>query len=364
MVALAPLVVLAGPTASGKSSLGIALAERFHGEIISCDSVAVYRGMDIGSAKPTAAERARIPHHCLDLYTPDEPTTAGDYARHARAAIADITARGKLPIVAGGTGLYLRATLEGLAPSPPRDESLRERLRTAAAKALVREEALLGREAPSERGALSAQEALLEQEALLGRGFSPAVEKPKKQGASAPEGNSTYLHRLLQRLDPTAAANIHPNDTPKLIRAIEVTLTARRPQTEQWQAGRDPLTGYRTLKLGLAPERGALYDRINSRCARMFTDGILEETAAIRAQYGDNCRALTSLGYAQALAVLRNELSLPEAVAQAQQGHRNYAKRQLTWFRADKEMHWLPGFGNTPTIEAEAVASVVDFLRT
>ena len=299
---MTPLIVVAGPTASGKTALALHLAEVLNGEIVSCDSVAVYRLMDIGSAKPTAEERARIPHHCLDLYWPNEPCTAGDYARHARVAITDIRDRGKLPIVAGGTGLYLRALLEGLAPAPPRDEALRARLRTLAAK----------------------------------------------QGSS-------YLHRILQRLDPRASELIHANDEPKLIRSIEVTLAARRPQTEQWTEGRDPLTGYRILQFGLNPPREVLYDRINRRAAAMFDRGLVAETDMLRTRFGEDCRALTSLGYAQAISVLRGEITLPEAVVAAQQGHRNYAKRQLTWFRRDPAIHWLLGFGDDKTLQSAAL---------
>jgi len=300
-----PLLVIAGPTASGKTSLALALAEALNGEIVSCDSVAVYRLMEIGTAKPTPAERARIPHHCLDLYWPSEPCTAGDYARHARAAIAEIRDRGRIPIVAGGTGLYLRALLEGLAPAPPRDEALRNRLRTHVAK-------------------------------------------------------PGYLHRILQRLDPQAASQIHANDTPKLIRSIEVTLAARQPQTAQWQAGRDPLVGFNILQFGLAPERKSLYARIDRRAAAMFSLGLVAETEMLRTRFEDTCRPLTSLGYAQAMGVLHGDLTPEAAIAAAQQGHRNYAKRQLTWFRRDPAIHWLHGFGDDPQIQTEALTLVRD----
>jgi tRNA dimethylallyltransferase len=305
-----PLIVVVGATASGKTALALRLAEELGGEIVSCDSVAVYRHLDIGSAKPTPDERARVPHHCLDLYAADEHPTAGDYARHAREALRGIAERGLVPVIAGGTGLYLRATLEGLAASPKRDEALRKRLR-------VRAEA---------RGA-------------------------------------AHLHRVLERLDAGAAAGIHANDLPKVIRAIEVTLAGRKPQSEQWRAGRDPLQGFRVLKLGLNPERARLYARINDRCAAMFERGILAETDAVRAQFGDAARALTALGYAQALAFLRGECTLEEAVAAAQQGHRNYAKRQMTWFRADKEIQWLTGCGDDADVQEEALVVARAFVQ-
>jgi tRNA dimethylallyltransferase len=302
-----PLVVIVGPTASGKTALALHLAEKFNGEIVSCD--AVYRGLDVGSAKPTTQERARVAHHTIDILNPDEASTAGDYARAARAALAEIKARGKVPIVTGGTGLYLRALLEGLAPAPPPDEELRERLRELAAS----------------RG-------------------------------------SAYLHRLLQRLDPTAAAGIHANDSPKIIRSIEVTLAARRPQSEQWRAGRDRLQGFRVLQMGLNPPREALYARINERAARMFDVGLIAETRLAQEQFGDECRALGSLGYAQAAAMLRGEMTRAEAIATAQQGHRNYAKRQMTWFRRDKQIEWLAGFGDEADVQAQACSSVTAFL--
>jgi tRNA dimethylallyltransferase len=264
--------------------------------------------MEIGTAKPTLEERARVTHHCIDLYWPDEACTAGDYARHAREALAGIRARGRIPIVAGGTGLYLRALLEGLAPAPQRDEALRARLR----------------------------------------------ERVERRG-------SAWLHRVLQRLDPRAAELIHANDAPKLIRSIEVTLAARQPQTEQWQAGRDALRGYRGLQMGLAPltskeMRECLYARINDRAAEMFECGLVAETEMLRERFGDECRALGALGYAQAMAVLRGECTLDAAVAAAQQGHRNYAKRQGTWFRRDAAMRWLAGFGDEAAVQNEALA--------
>jgi len=301
-----PLIVLAGPTASGKTGLALELAEAHNGEIVCCDSMTVYREMEIGTAKPSPADRIRIPHHLLDVVTPDEGFTAGDFSRQARVALEAITARGKVPIVAGGTGLYLRALIDGLFPAPPQDPALRERLR----------------------------------------------KRP-----------SGHLHKLLSRLDPAAAVLIHPNDQPKLVRAIEVSLAARKPMTEQWSQGRDRLTGYRILRLGLQPERSALYARIDARAAAMFTRGLVEETRGLLAKYGPQ-RSLQALGYAEACAVLAGERSEPEAIAQAQQGHRNYAKRQGTWFRREPQFVWLAGFGDDPAVVRSAMERVMNFLNT
>jgi tRNA dimethylallyltransferase len=283
-------VLLLGPTGSGKTALSLALGERFGGEIVSCDSVAVYRGMELGTAKPTTAERARLRHHLIDVANPDQPFTAGEYSRMARAALTEIAARGRLPIVTGGTGLYLRALAEGLFAGPERQPELRARL-----------------------------------------------ERSRTKHGEA------WLHRLLRRLDPTSAARIHANDTPKLIRAIEVCLTARKPLSEVMV--RDPLTGFRLLRIGLNPPRQALYDRLNRRCAEMFASGLVEETRALLERYGP-VKALDSLGYRQGLAVQAGFLSVEAAVEAAQQGHRNYAKRQLTWFRREPEVHWIERFGD------------------
>jgi tRNA dimethylallyltransferase len=314
----APLIVLAGPTASGKTALALRVAEAFDGEIVSCDSVAVYREMEIGTAKPSQEERARVQHHMIDIAWPDEACTAGDYSRQAREALTGITERGHIPIVAGGTGLYLRALIDGLFPAPPQQPELRERLRQLAA----------------DRGAI-------------------------------------YLHRILGRLDSIAAASIHANDVPKVVRAIEVSLAAKQssetggyiPMTVQWQKGRDTLTGYKILRLGLNPPRPLLYERINQRAAEMFDRGLIEETERLLERYGANCRPLTSLGYAEAIAVLRGELTREEAVVQAQQGHRNYAKRQLTWFRREPGMHWLTGCGSDGDVIDQALDLVSKHLN-
>jgi tRNA dimethylallyltransferase len=298
-------VLLLGPTGSGKTALSLALAGRFNGEIVSCDSVAVYRGMDLGSAKPSRAEQARAPHHLIDVANPDEPFTAGEYSRRARAALRDIASRGKLPIVTGGTGLYLRALTEGLFAGPGRQEDLRMRLRCSVER------------------------------------HSPA-----------------WLHKILHRLDPATALRIHANDTPKLIRAIEVCLAARKPMSHVLadpEKKNDPLTGFHLLRIGLNPPRQALYERLNRRCADMFAAGLLQETRALLACYGP-IKTLDSLGYRQALSVLLKGVSEKVAVAEAQQGHRNYAKRQMTWFRREPDVHWIEAFGDTPEATNAAIA--------
>jgi tRNA dimethylallyltransferase len=296
------LVVLLGPTASGKTALSLWLAQRLKGEIVSCDSVAVYREFEIGTAKPSSEERRLVPHHLIDVAAPDGLVTAGDYARLAREALSDISARGKLPIVVGGTGLYLRGLLEGLFAGPPRSEDLRQRLR----------------------------------------------QRAETRGAE-------HLHRILQRFDPTAAASIHANDIPKVIRAIEICINARQRMTEMWQAGRDPLRGFRVLRIGLDPDRELLYQRINQRAQEMFEHGLVEETRILRERYGSSARPLGSLGYKQAAQFLAGEVSLEQAVAAAQQGHRNYAKRQMTWFRREPDVQWLHGFGSDQQVKQDAL---------
>lgn len=296
------LVVLLGPTGSGKTALSLALAERFEGEIVNCDSVAVYRELNIGTAKPSYEERSRAPHHLFDIVDPTEMMTAGEYARRARQVLSEIRHRGHLPIVVGGTGLYLRALIDGLFAGPERSEEIRTHLRKRSA----------------ERG-------------------------------------TAYLHRVLTRIDRFAAEKIHPNDAAKLIRAIEVCLAARLPMTELWRRGRDPLKGFRILRIGLDPERQALYERLNRRAAEMFQRGLVEETVALVEKYGKTSGPIGSLGYRQAAEFLAGELTREEAIAAAQQGHRNYAKRQLTWFRREPGVHWLQGFGDDLTIAEYAI---------
>ncbi|MGZ4731912.1 MAG: tRNA (adenosine(37)-N6)-dimethylallyltransferase MiaA [Terriglobales bacterium] len=299
-----------GPTGSGKTALSLALAERFHGEVVNCDSVAMYGEFEIGTAKPTAAERARVVHHMLDFVDPSGYITAGEYARQARQVLGEIKARGALPIVVGGTGLYLRALLEGLFAGPQRSEELRGRLR----------------------------------------------ERAEEKGTG-------YLHRILSRLDRAAAAKIHSNDTPKLLRAIEVCLASRTKMSELWKQGRDPLQGFNIMRLGLDPDRNALYERINQRAQRMFDGGLVEETQGLLKKYGAAVRSLGALGYKQAGALIRGEIDRQAALQAAQQAHRNYAKRQMTWFRREPDVIWIPGFGDDTRVQSEAIGKIATCRR-
>ncbi|HEX3741847.1 MAG TPA: tRNA (adenosine(37)-N6)-dimethylallyltransferase MiaA [Terriglobales bacterium] len=304
------LVVILGPTGSGKTALSLQLATRFHGEIVNCDSVATYREFRIGTAKPTTEEQSRAPHHLFDVIDPTGYTTAGKYARTAREVLRDIQQRGALPIVVGGTGLYLRALLDGLFSGPERSEELRERLR----------------------------------------------ERAHEKGAH-------YLHRVLQRMDSLAASRIHANDIPKMIRAIEVCLAAKQPMSEQWKSGRDPLTGFEILRIGLDPHRAALYRRIHERVLAMFDAGLVEETKQLLEKYGEAARPLSSIGYKQVVQLLRAEIDREAAVDAVQQAHRNYAKRQMTWFRREPDVTWIHDFGDQPHAIASAVALVQNNLQ-
>jgi len=305
------LVVILGPTASGKTALSLSLAEEFHGDIVNCDSVAMYREFDIGTAKPSLAERARAPHHLFDCVDSVQDVTAGEYARQARQVLQEMKSRGHLPIVVGGTGLYLRVLLEGLFVGPQRSEELRKRLRERAVR----------------------------------RGLP-------------------YLHKILSRLDHTTAEKIHPNDTPKLIRAIEVCLASRQKVSELWQQSRDPLQGFRILRLGLDPDRAALYARINQRAEQMLQGGLIEETKKLIEKYGPRARPLGSLGYKQAAEFLRGELTRENALTMIQQAHRNYAKRQMTWFRREPEVMWFRGFGEDPLIQQAAAKAIESALHS
>ncbi len=299
---MSPLLAILGPTGAGKSELALALAEHHSGEVVNYDSIQVYRHFQIGAAKLSEPERRAIPHHLIDILEPNEVFTAGEFARRAAEAIRDIRARGRLPILAGGTGFYLRALLDGLFPGPTRNEDLRRRL---------------------------------------------AARPP------------TRLHRLLARLDPNAAQRIHPNDIPKMIRALEVTILARRPITELFTQGRQKLEGFQVLKIGLLPDRDALYARLNLRTEAMFAAGLIEEVRQILARgYPAAAKPFGSHGYRQALQHLRGEINLQEAILDAQRNTRHYAKRQITWFSREQEVEWFPGFGDDPAVQEQVLERV------
>lgn len=303
------MIAILGPTGSGKSDLALFLAEHLDGEIVNCDSIQVYRGLEIGSAKLRPELRRAIRHHLIDVIEPDAELTAGAYSRLARRALDDIQLRGKLPVVAGGTGFYLRALLDGLSPAPGRDPDLRIRL-----SAVLR----------------------------------------RRPGA---------LHRFLRRRDPVAAGRIHPNDHQKLIRAIELLALAGRPVSQTQSEPRDALRGFVPLKLGLNPERSALYRKLDERSAAMFHSGLLDETRALlQAGISPRSKAMGSLGYKQAVQVLSGELSLDAAIADCRTKTRQYAKRQMTWFRSEAGVHWLCGFGSEEHVRSEALAVAGEFV--
>jgi tRNA dimethylallyltransferase len=296
-----PLIVVVGPTASGKSALAVALVKALPAEIIACDSTQLYRGVNIGTAKPTVEERQGVVHHLIDVLDASEPATAGGYRDLALAVLGELRKRGGLPILTVGTGLYMRALLEGLADLPLRSEELRARLR-----------------------------------------------------ASSRKRGGTHLHRVLRRMDAAAAARIAPTDEQKLIRAIEVCLLTRRPISEVHRAGRKPLEGWRTLKVGLMLSREMLYERIDARTDAMIEGGWLDEVRGLLAAgIAENAKIFDFLGYREMLGVLRGDFTMEKARTAIQLATRHYAKRQMTWFRKDKSIRWFAGPGDDAGVQRE-----------
>jgi len=308
---LNPAIAVIGPTASGKSRLGIALARTFQGEIVGCDALQVYRQMDIGTAKVTLKEREDIAHHMLDVADPDQEFSAGDYQRRARAVIRGISGRGRIPIVVGGTGFYLRALIDGLFEGPERSEELRARMR--------------------------------------------AIIQRK---------GSNILHRLLERIDPASAARIAPNDADRIIRACEIYFVSGKNMSWWQSRPRDSLTGYRWLKIGIDMPRELLYQRINQRVERMFEDGLLDEMRRLQEIYPATCPAFKAIGYRQAAECLAGQITLAQAIESTQMESRRYAKRQLTWFRADREIIWLRAGDDidADALDDQAATAVRDFI--
>jgi tRNA dimethylallyltransferase len=295
-----PLICVVGPTASGKSALGLALAEALGGEIVGADSRQLYRGLTIGTAKPTPAERARVPHHLLDVLEPGEPCSAGRYASMAAEAIAAIRARGKVPVVVGGTGLYVRALVDGIWDGPPRQPALRGALKRLA-------------------------------------------------------GDGVGLHRWLVRLDGDGAAATHPHDTRKLVRALEITLVAGRPASVLRREHGFP-GAFAAVQVGLTLSREALYARIDRRVDEMIEAGWVDEIRSLLAGGVDpDGPGMDAVGYRELIRHLRGDFDLDEAVRRAKKACRNYAKRQFTWFRKDARIRWLEA-------EGRSVHGVVDHL--
>lgn len=304
-----PLVAVVGPTASGKSQLALRIAGEFRGEVVNCDSLQVYRGFDIGTAKLPECERLGIPHYLIDLRAPEEVFTAGEFAREARRVIGEIAGRGHLPVLAGGTGFYLRSLIHGLSPGPQRDEGLRGRL---------------------------------------------AAREERRRGS---------LHGLLRRFDAVTAGRIHENDVPKTMRALEICLLSREPASAVQGRERDALEGYRVLKIGLFPPRETLYERIQFRTKRMFHGGLVAEVESLLASgVSQDVKPFESLGYRQALQVVRGEMSVEEAIFDTTLRTRQYAKRQMTWFRREPGIEVVNGFGDDEEVIGRVLERVREFV--
>jgi len=303
------VIAVLGPTGAGKSELALSIAQKFTGEVVNCDSLQIYRYFDIGTAKLPPEARRGIPHHLIDILDPDRVFTAGEYARLARRALGEIARRGRLPVIAGGTGFYFRALVDGLFPGPSRDQGLRDRL---------------------------------------------SARELRRPGS---------VYRLLGRFDAESAARIHPHDFPKLVRALEVCLLTRRAASELFREGRDALRGYQVLKIGLSPPRDQLYQRLDQRTEQMFHNGLVEEVRGILARgFPASAKPFESHGYRQVLQMLAGELKLNEAVFYAQRNTRHYAKRQMTWFRQEQQMEWFSGFGDDSVTQQAVVDRARRFL--
>jgi tRNA dimethylallyltransferase len=300
------VIVICGPTAVGKTAAGIELARAVGGEIISADSMQVYRRMDIGTAKPTAEEQAAVRHHLIDIVEPDEPFDAATYAVLGRRAVAELSRRGKTPVVVGGTGLYIKALLSGLFRSDARDPAVRNRLR-----------------------------------------------------AEAQARGSAALHARLEQCDPQTAARLHPNDAIRILRALEVFEVTGRPISELQQEHRFADMPFRALKIGLSTERAALYRRIDQRVEDMITAGLENEVRMLLSEgYGPELKPMQSIGYSHLAAFIAGSVSREECLRTLQRDTRRFAKRQLTWFRSDPDIVWT-----TPDHRREFIKLAEAFLR-
>jgi tRNA dimethylallyltransferase len=305
------VVVVTGPTSAGKSALAIELAEKFGGEIVNADSMQVYRFMDIGTAKPSPEQRARVPHHLLDVVTPDVHYSAGRYLVEARRAATAIQARGKIVVLTGGTGLYIRVFLEGLLAAGAADPELRERLEREDARART-------------------------------------------------EGHPERLHERLRGVDPEAAARIHPNDARRIIRALEIVQHTGQPSAWLREAQRSEDRPYCALQLALDPGREALDRKIDAACARMIEAGLLREVRGlVERRYGAELPAMQSIGYRHLLPVALASDTLANALPAMQRDTRRFARRQRTWLRSVPEARWFD-----PAARDEIFAAVETFLRS
>ncbi len=292
------LLILAGPTASGKTEIGIALAQALGGEIVSADARQIYRYLDIGTAKPTPEERAAAPHHLIGVADPDEPYSAGRYAREAAAVIRDVHSRGKLPILVGGSGFYLKALLDGFAPIPEIPLEVRDRLQEEARRDLAE------------------------------------------------------LYQRLSEIDPESAQRLHPHDTQRIVRALEVYQATGERLSTLHKRPRERGGRWQARWFGLNMDRAALYRRIEDRVDRMLEAGLVAEVEALRGRgYGPWLNALNTFGYREIFAVLEGELDLEAAVDQIKVGTRHYAKRQLTWFRRESRLTWFDPTAQDATAE-------------
>jgi tRNA dimethylallyltransferase len=302
-----PIIAIVGPTASGKSTLGIEIALQLNGEIINCDSVQVYKGIEIATAKVLPQERRGIPHHLIDFVSPNINYTAGDWAREAAKAIAEVENRDHVPLLVGGTGLYLRALRRPFFPSPPTDEKLRQRLNR------IRE----------------------------------------RRGAK-------HLYRVLARLDPEMAEELYPRDWPRVQRAIEVRLQTGLPMSDQMGLRPEPPETSRRLKIfAINPPRNELYARINARAEMHFAAGLVEEVGGLLdSGVPSNSNALGAHGYRRVVEYLEGRRDLASAIEQTKLDVRHYAKRQLTWFRHEPDVVWFEGFGDDPVLQEKVLQAV------
>jgi len=284
-----PLIIIAGPTGVGKTKVAIAIAEWIGGEIVGADSRQIYRYMDIGTAKPTPEERARIPHHLIDIRNPDEEYSAAEYAKDASAAIHSIHTRGKIPLLVGGTGLYIQAVLYGMFEGPGRDEAFRAQMRTL-----------------------------------------------------AEAHGSTHLYQELLCVDPKTAQRVHSNDLMRIIRALEVHHLTGKPISEHQASATEPLASYHSCFLVLTTERKTLYERINARVDQMIDQGLVEEVQdLIKRGYHEGLNSMNSVGYQEIMECLSGIRDLSSAIGLIKRNTRRYAKRQLTWFRKYQKSFWI-----------------------